>query len=166
MPSDYLSDDLLILFKKQKIRTPKDYMFVFHNNGRPIKDLRKSWYKALEKAGIGKKLFHDLRRSAIRQMIRSGVSEHTAMSRSGHKTRSVFDRYDIVDLKDQKEAVAKQEAYLKRWKIEMVTKTVTPPKNPLFRPYKNRLTFAANLLIYHGAGGGGRTHTGARPTGF
>jgi hypothetical protein len=85
--------------------------YVFHDNGEPIGDFRKTWANALRDSGVNI-LVHDLRRSGVRNMVRSNIPEGVAMAISGHKTRSVFDRYNIVSEADVEQAIAKVSAYV------------------------------------------------------
>jgi integrase len=81
--------------------------WVFHNGGEPIKDFAKAWKRATKAAGLPGRVPHDLRRTAVRALVRSGVPETIAMRLTGHKTRAVFDRYDITSGRDLREAVGR-----------------------------------------------------------
>jgi integrase len=90
----------------------------FNGNGGKIGQFKRSWRTACTTAGLASdegepdRLFHDLRRSGVRNLIRAGVPETVAMRISGHKTRSVFERYNIVSERDLHEAARKLETYV------------------------------------------------------
>ena len=82
--------------------------------GSAIKTFYESWRTAVKDAGFPALLFHDLRRSAVRNMVEKiGMSEKRAMEISGHKTRSCFERYHIVSLADIQESGAKMDKWIK-----------------------------------------------------
>ena len=86
--------------KKEKKIVP----FVFHRNDTRIGTFKKAWLAACKAAGCPGRIPHDLRRTAVRNLVRAGVSESVAMALTGHLTRSVFDRYDITSSGDLRDA--------------------------------------------------------------
>lgn len=121
-----LRGELMEILARARENRRLDCTRIFHDNGERVGDFRKAWHNACVAAGLGqfkktedskKKVYtglliHDLRRSAIRNLVKAGVPEKVAMELSGHKTRAVFDRYNIVNDDDLAQALDKATAYL------------------------------------------------------
>jgi integrase len=88
-------------------KEPDDYVFTRGNN--PVRDFRKSWENLCTTAGVPGLLFHDLRRTAARNLRAAGVPEEIIMRIAGWKTSSIFRRYAIVDKTDVREALQRLE---------------------------------------------------------
>jgi integrase len=110
---------LSIIERRREARTIEDEdgskrfaEYVFHHDGQPIGDFRKAWASACEAANVAHRLFHDLRRTASRNMLSAGVPQAVAMKITGHRTDSMFRRYAIVNEEQKREALAKTQQYL------------------------------------------------------
>jgi integrase len=88
-------------------KTDKVVSSVFHRQGRRLKGFRKAWLSACQAAGVPGRLPHDLRRTAVRNLERAGVSRSVAMKMVGHKTESIYRRYAITSEADLREAARK-----------------------------------------------------------
>lgn len=112
-----LFETIAMLKTERDERFPKCRL-VFTRDGQPIKEFRTAWDNACKAAGQWDavtdrhtRILHDLRRTGVRNLVRAGVPEKVAMLISGHKTRSVFDRYNIVDERDLVEGMARLDRY-------------------------------------------------------
>ena len=122
---------------------PDEFVFTRQLNARGAKirklgygivDMRRAWAEATRAADCPGLLFHDLRRTAVRNLIRHGVPEKVAMQISGHRTRSVFDRYHIIDPGDIRGAADKlDKAAQERHEQELFDQQTEmfEPKRPL-----------------------------------
>jgi integrase len=120
-----LVGELAEVIDRQRLKMSPLTNLIFHNEGAPIGDFRKSWRTACKLADVPEKLFYDLRRSGVRDMIRSGTSQTVAMSISGHLTSSMFQRYNITDDRDQRTALLDRQNYSAAEK-ERAERGVTP----------------------------------------
>ncbi|MEX0879318.1 MAG: tyrosine-type recombinase/integrase [Thermoanaerobaculia bacterium] len=121
------------LIEKRWVKRPYDNRgeealsaYVFHRGGKLLGNFSKEWNAACVEANVGRyveapvyggrryegKLFHDLRRTAVRDMVRAGVNQHVAMAISGHKTASMFQRYNITSQEDIESAFKMRGSYL------------------------------------------------------
>jgi integrase len=101
-----------VLKRRTKRKQPGD-LHVFKRDGVTVRQWKTAWPTACRKAGVPGRLFHDCRRTAARNLIRAGVPERVAMLLTGHKTRSVFDRYNIVNERELATAGERLADYVK-----------------------------------------------------
>jgi integrase len=109
--------ELLAVIERRQSARRLGCDLIFHNGaGLPVGDFYTTAKRALERAKLAGKTFHDLRRTSVRNMIRAGVPERIAMEISGHRTRAIFDRYNIVNEADVEKALAQRSEYEARTK--------------------------------------------------
>jgi len=131
----------LMALKSTPRHITSPYVLVNPRTGRPWADLKSPFRKACEAAGVkygmdGGIVLHDLRRTAITEFRRAGVSESVVMKISGHKTRAVFERYNIVDEEDLHRAVRDLERHRAGQEMDKVTEE--SPERPKALPAKYR----------------------------
>ena len=115
-PSDPLRAVIERRHAARRIDTPR----VFHLEGKPIGDWRKRWHRACREAGLPGKRLHDCRRTAARNLRRAGVPEEVAMKLTGHATRDVFRRYNILTDDDIRAGSERLAAYVAKLPTERV----------------------------------------------
>jgi integrase len=110
----YLTARALEILRETPRRLHSPYVFVNPDTGKPWNDIYKVFRRTCERAGLAGIWVHDLRRSFVTDARKSGVPESVIMKLSGHRTRSVFDRYNIIDEGDLKEAVERMDQARRR----------------------------------------------------
>ena len=145
----------LLLVECVRSKKPEEPLFT-RENGKPVHDFRWTWWKACVRAGVGRiycptceqavtskkcpkcgararyqgLLYHDLRRTGARNLRRAGVAEGTIMKIGGWRTRSVFERYNIVDEADLADAMRKLEAREQKLEAAVPALPVASPPSP------------------------------------
>jgi len=97
--------------KKIRDNLYPDCSYVCFREEKRIKYFYSAWKTALKNSELDGKILHDFRRTAARDMVNARIPERVSMKITGHKTRSMFDRYHIVDKKDLKTAAKKLSSY-------------------------------------------------------
>ena len=97
---------------RRRARRDPTSPLVFHRDGIPVRRWRTAWRTACQAAGVPTRFLHDCRRTAARNLIRASVPERVAMLLTGHKSRAIFDRYNIINEQELLEAGDQLVAYL------------------------------------------------------
>ena len=91
-----ISQPIAEALARRRARRDPDNPLVFHRDGIPVRRWRTAWRTACQAAGVPTRFLHDCRRTAARNLIRANVPERVAMLLTGHKSRAIFDRYNII----------------------------------------------------------------------
>jgi integrase len=116
---------LLEIIQRRLEKRRLDCPYVFHRKGKRIASFRKAFKAAATAAGMLGLVPHDMRRSAVRNFRRAGLSEHEGMKLSGHETDSIYRRYDIISDDDLAESMNRVQEHLKK---ESENRNVVPLK--------------------------------------
>jgi integrase len=111
-------------------KQPDDFVFT-REDGEPIRDFRAAWANACGRAGCPGLLFHDLRRTAARNLRRLGVSEKVIMRIAGWRSRAVFERYNIVDQSDLADAARRLDEKRERELVQASAQSETDTKTDI-----------------------------------
>jgi integrase len=124
-----LVGELAELIERRRLKMSPKTSLIFHHDEQRIGNYRVAWASACKLAGCAGRLVHDLRRTAVRDMVRSGTPQSVAMSISGHKTNAMFLRYNITSDADQRQALLNRQSYsAQQITVEPEQVTVEPDK--------------------------------------
>ena len=99
-----ISQPIAEALARRRARRDPTSPLVFHRDGIPVRRWRTAWRAACQAAGVPTRFLHDCRRTAARNLIRASVPERVAMLLTGHKSRAIFDRYNIINEQELLEA--------------------------------------------------------------
>ena len=107
-----ISQPIAEALARRRARRDPDSPLVFHRDGIPVRRWRTAWRTTCQAAGVPTRFLHDCRRTAARNLIRANVPERVAMLLTGHKSRAIFDRYNIIHEQELLDAGDQLVAYL------------------------------------------------------
>ena len=112
-----ISQPIAEALARRRARRDPDSPLVFHRDGIPVRRWRTAWRTACQAAGVPTRFLHDCRRTAARNLIRANVPERVAMLLTGHKSRAIFDRYNIIHEQELLDAGDQLVAYLAQHRV-------------------------------------------------
>ena len=120
----YLSPVLKDIFSQLSRVRHINHNFVFTYKGNPVKEIKSTFRSACKKAGIRDFRFHDLRHTFNTNMRKAGVDRSVIMKITGHKTMSMFERYNTVDKDDAQEAIKRLDEFLTKPSSKKVSTSI------------------------------------------